>query len=228
MGRVRGRPGRLETVAYPATGRLPIVFRAREGRNPSFQPENQVPGESELDTPGTDFYNFFVQEYAYIHDEDNIPATLLEVPFLEAFSKEHLDQVLHASAFIECDPGDVIIAEGDEASRIFILLAGEVAVVKGGKQLVRMNQSGDIFGELAALEDEVRSASVVAVEPSFCLAVDQKFLEHILPKEDNPAFYACLYEFIAKLTTKRLKATSLYLAKLDEELHQLREALAAK
>ena len=96
-------------------------------------------------------YNSAVQEYAYIHDEDDIPPPMLEVPFLEAFSKEHLDQVLHASAFIECDPGDVIIAEGDEASRIFILLAGEVAVVKGGEQLVTMDQTGDIFGELAAL-----------------------------------------------------------------------------
>lgn len=169
-----------------------------------------------------------VQEYAYIHDEDDIPAPLLEVPFLEAFSKEHLDQVLHASAFIEYDPGDIVIAEGDEASRIFILLAGEVAVVKGERQLVRMSHPGDIFGELAALEDEVRSASVVAVKDSFCLAVDQKFLEHILPKEDNPAFYACLYEFIAKLTTKRLKATSQYLAKLDEELRQLKASLAAE
>ncbi|MCG8601584.1 MAG: cyclic nucleotide-binding domain-containing protein [Verrucomicrobiales bacterium] len=75
-----------------------------------------------------------MQEYAYIHDENEVPETLLEVPFVQAFSKEHLDQVLHASAFIECEPGDVIIAEGDEASRIFILLAGEVAVVKGGDQ----------------------------------------------------------------------------------------------
>lgn len=164
-----------------------------------------------------------MQEYAYIHDEDDIPAPLLEVPFLEAFSKEHLDQVLHAAAFIECEPDDTIIAEGDEASRIFILLAGEVAVEKGGRQLVRMSQPGDIFGELAALEDEVRSASVVALKDSFCLAIDQKFLQHVLPKEDNPAFYSCLYEFIAKLTTKRLKATSDYLAKLDEEVRRLRE-----
>lgn len=163
-----------------------------------------------------------MQEFAYIHDEDDVPETLLEVPFLEAFSKEHLDQVLHASAFIECDPGDVIIAEGDEASRIFILLAGEVAVVKGGDQLVTMDQTGDIFGELAALDDEKRSASVVAVKDTFCLAVDQKFLQHMLPKKDNAAFYASLYEFIAKLTTKRLKATSAYLAEVDMELRRLR------
>jgi len=168
-----------------------------------------------------------VQEYAYIHDEDDIPAPLLKVPFLESFTKEHLDQVLHASAFIECDPDDVIIAEGDEASRIFILLSGEVAVMKGGDQLVTMNQSGDIFGELAALEDETRSASVVSVNDSFCLAVDQKFLQHVLPKKDNAPFYAALYEFIAKLTTKRLKATSAYLAEIDLELRQMK-ADAAK
>lgn len=163
-----------------------------------------------------------MQEFAYIHDEDDVPETLLEVPFLESFSKEHLDHVLHASAFLQCESGDVIIGEGDEASRIFILLAGEVAVVKAGEQLVTMNQVGDIFGELAALEDEVRSASVVSLGESFCLAVDQKFLAHVLPKEDNAPFYAALYEFIAKLTTKRLKATSDYLATIDSELRKLK------
>lgn len=163
-----------------------------------------------------------MQEYAYIHDENDIPDTLMEVPFLEAFTKEHLDQVLHAAAFIECEPGDVIIAEGDAASRIFILLAGEVGVVKGGEQLVTMSTPGDIFGELAALDDEVRSASVVAVQECFCLAIDQKFLEHVMPKEDNAPFYAALYEFIAKLTTMRLKATSDYLATVDMELRSLK------
>lgn len=177
-----------------------------------------------LDSGPAETYNSAVQEYAYIHDEDDIPEPFLKVPFLESFTKEHLDQVLHASAFIECDPGDVIIAEGDEASRIFILLAGEVAVVKGGDQLVTMNQIGDIFGELAALEDEKRSASVVSVGDSFCLAVDQKFLQHVLPKKDNAPFYAALYEFIAKLTTKRLKATSAYLAEIDMELRHLKSA----
>jgi len=168
-----------------------------------------------------------VQEYAYIHDEEETPAPLRGVPFLEAFSKEHLDQVLHASAFIECRPGDVIIADGDEASRIFILLSGEVAVEKGGKRLVTMDQAGDIFGELAALEDEKRSASVVAIDEVICLAVDQKFLAEVMPKEANPAFYAALYEFIAKLTTRRLRATSAYLAKVDAELRELKATIAA-
>ncbi|NNE94040.1 MAG: cyclic nucleotide-binding domain-containing protein [Verrucomicrobiales bacterium] len=167
-----------------------------------------------------------MQEYAYIHDEDNVPDTLRDVPFLESFSKEHLDDVLHSSAIIECDPNDVIIEEGQEASRIFILLAGEIDVVKDGDLLVTMTNTGDIFGELAALEDEVRSASVVAKTKTFCLAVDQKFLEFMKPKEENPQFYAALYEFIAKLTAKRLKATSEVLAARDKELKELKSSLA--
>lgn len=155
-----------------------------------------------------------MQEYAYIHDEENTPETLKEVPFLEIFSKEHLDQVLHASAIISCEDGDVIIQEGEEASRIFILLGGKVAIEKNGDRFVTMEHVGDIFGELAALKDEVRSASVVSVGNSFCLAVDQRFLEEVLPRDENAPFYASLFEFIAKLTTKRLKATSDFLASL--------------
>lgn len=167
-----------------------------------------------------------MKEFAYIHDEDNVPDTLREVPFLESFSKEHLDDVLHSSAIIDCDPDDIIIEEGAAASRIFILLAGEAEVVKNGDVLATLSTTGDIFGELAALEDEIRSASVVAKSKVFCLAVDQKFLEHMMPKEENPAFYAALYEFISKLTAKRLKATSELLGKVDKELRELKASLA--
>ena len=53
--------------------------------------------------------------------------------------------------------------------------------------------------------------------------MDQKFLDHLMPKEDNAPFYAALYEFIAKLTTRRLKATSAYLSQLDTEVKELRK-----
>ena len=168
------------------------------------------------------FYSSIIlQEYAYIHDEENVPDGFQDMPFLESLSNVHLEKVLDACTILKCDPGDTIINEGDPASRIYILISGDVAVERGGDEIVVMNSIGDIFGELAALEDEVRSASVISKTESYCLAVDQKFLEHLMPKETNPEFYASLYEFIAKLTTKRLKATSAYLAQVDEERRSL-------
>ncbi|MCC6880605.1 MAG: cyclic nucleotide-binding domain-containing protein [Verrucomicrobiales bacterium] len=168
-----------------------------------------------------------MKEFAYIHDEENVPDTLLRVPFLETFNKSQLDDILNSSSIVECEPGDTIVADGEEASRIFILLAGRVNVEKNGKVLVSMDHTGDIFGEFAALSDERRTASVVADTTAVCLAVDQKFLEYAKPKKDNPEFYAALYEFIAKLTAKRLKATSEALARMDKELRELKAAANA-
>lgn len=157
-----------------------------------------------------------------------MPDELRQIPFLESFSEEHLNAVLDASAVLECEPGDAIVTEGADATRIFILLTGELEVVKNGDSLTTLSSIGDIFGELAALEDETRSASVVAKSKAFCLAVDQKFLEHMMPKEDNPSFYAALYEFIAKLLARRLSATSQYLATVDKELRELKKATMAE
>ncbi|NOX98237.1 MAG: cyclic nucleotide-binding domain-containing protein [Verrucomicrobia bacterium] len=168
-----------------------------------------------------------MKEFAYIHDDAAMPDELRQIPFLESFSEEHLLDVLNASAIMECEPGDEIVTEGAEATRIFILLSGDLEVYKDGDMLTVMSSIGDIFGELAVLQDETRSATVMAKTKAFCLAVDQKFLEHMMPKEENCSFYAALYEFITKLLARRLVATSEYLSTVDKELKALKKSATA-
>lgn len=167
-----------------------------------------------------------MREFAYIHEEGKIPETLQGVPFLQSFEEEHLDDVLYSSSIIECDQDDVVIEEGGSGSRIYILMAGSVDVVKNGEVLASFKSTGDIFGELAALGDEMRSATVRANSKTFLLAVDQKFLQDIKPKEANPEFYAAFYEFLARVIATRLKATSMELARLDKQLDEAKAELA--
>jgi len=68
---------------------------------------------------------------------------------------------------------------------------------------------------------------VVANTKVVCLAVDQKFLQDIKPRDEHPAFYAALYEFIARVTAGRLEITSRKLAVAEKEIRELKEALAA-
>lgn len=168
-----------------------------------------------------------MKEFAYIHDDATMPDELRQIPFLGSFSEEHLNNVLNASTVLVCEPGDPVVTEGAEATRIFILLSGELEVVKDGDILTVLSSIGDIFGELAVLEDETRSATVVARTKAICLAVDQKFLEHMMPKEENASFYAALYEFITKLLARRLVVTSEYLATVDKELRVIKESSMA-
>ncbi len=168
-----------------------------------------------------------MKEYAYIHEEGTLPTELKTVPFLNSFNDEQLDDVLTSSNIIQAEPGDVIIREGTIDSRIYILLSGELEVKVGEKRVAAITRSGEVFGELALVNQDKRAASVVAAQPSFCLAVDQKFLQDIHPREEDPAFHAALYEFVARLIAKKLDATSRRLAEVEKELRALKAAKKA-
>jgi CRP-like cAMP-binding protein len=162
-----------------------------------------------------------MKEFAYIPEDGARPAALQAVPFLNSFTEEQLDDVLNSSALLQCDVGDAIIREGTIDSRIYILLSGQLEVRVGGKHVASITRAGDVFGELALVNHDKRLASVVAATKAVCLAVDQKFLQDIRPREEDPAFHASLFEFVARLIAKKLDSTSRRLAELEKELAAL-------
>ncbi|TLD70105.1 cyclic nucleotide-binding domain-containing protein [Phragmitibacter flavus] len=167
-----------------------------------------------------------MKEFAFIHEHGQVPPSLRSLPFLGSFNDDQLDDVLNSSSYINCEEGDVIIEEGTFDSRIYILLSGAVNVCKDNKVLVTIERSGEVFGEIAVVNEDRRSASVVAAKRSVCLAVDQKFLQDFKPRDEDPAFYAALYEFIARVTAARLQSTSRRLTEVELELRALKEQMA--
>lgn len=167
-----------------------------------------------------------MKEYAYIHEEGRVPAPLKAVPFLNSFTDEQLDEVLNSSCLLQCDPGDTIIQEGTIDSRIYVLLSGNLEVRVSGKTVAAISRPGDVFGELALVNQDKRAASVIAGSRALCLAVDQKFLQDMHPREEDPAFHAALFEFVARLVTKKLDVTSRRLAEVEKELRALKDAQA--
>lgn len=165
-----------------------------------------------------------MKEFAYIPDEGQVPATLQAVPMLNSFTDEQLDDVLNSTSLLQCDPGDVIIKEGTYGSRIYILLNGALDVLVAGKKVASITKVGDVFGELAVVNQDKRLATVTAAEKSACLAIDQKFLQDIHPREEDPAFHAALYEFVARVTVRKLSLTSRRLAELEKEVLRLKNA----
>jgi CRP-like cAMP-binding protein len=163
-----------------------------------------------------------MKEYAYIHEDGQLPAELSSVPFLNSFTEDQLDEVLGSSSLLQCDAGDTIIKEGSIDSRIYILLSGELEVRVAGKKVAAIARVGEVFGELALVNQDKRAASVIAGSRALCLAVDQKFLQDIHPREEDPAFHAALFEFVARLVAKKLDSTSRRLAELEKELKVLK------
>jgi CRP-like cAMP-binding protein len=165
-----------------------------------------------------------MKEFAYIHDGTQSPSSLRAVPALSSFTTEQLDEVLNSSSLLQCEPGDHIIREGSIDSRIYVLLSGDLEVRVGERRVAMISRPGEVFGELALVNQDKRLASVVAASRAVCLAVDQKFLQDIHPRESDPDFHAALYEFVARLVVRKLEATSRRLAEVEKELRLLRES----
>ncbi|MGI6656909.1 MAG: type IV-A pilus assembly ATPase PilB [Desulfobulbus sp.] len=63
----------------------------------------------------------------------------------------------------EYEDGDMIIQEGNKDKDFFKLIRGKVAVLRSGKKIAEITEPGEYFGEMAAIINEVRSASIVSV-----------------------------------------------------------------
>jgi CRP/FNR family cyclic AMP-dependent transcriptional regulator len=74
-------------------------------------------------------------------------------------------------------PGEVIVEEGRTGNGMYMILSGEVDVIKGidtdnPNVLARLGP-GEVFGEMALLGEWPRTASVVASEEVECLGIDR-------------------------------------------------------
>src|SRR6185312_14111970 len=90
--------------------------------------------------------------------------------------------MLHARV---ASPGNVISAAGARADAMYFVISGEVeASIQNRKIRFR---TGDFFGELALLEETMRAATVVAVEPSRILTLAVDDFNHLVAKHPGLA-----------------------------------------
>lgn len=79
--------------------------------------------------------------------------------------------------------GHVLIKEGDDSRDAFFLVGGRAAVYKdfaGGRRRLNELQEGQLFGEMAYLLNERRTASVIAESEVTVLVLPPKILEELM------------------------------------------------
>lgn len=100
---------------------------------------------------------------------------LAQVPLFAPMKKRELNNISQSAEELLYDPGEMVISEGERDGRLFIVLEGEVEVIKGlgqaGERLLRRLGPGAYFGEMAVLGDAVRTASVRALGPARLLCL---------------------------------------------------------
>ena len=107
---------------------------------------------------------------------------LAGVPLFSDFSKRHLQRLAADTDELTFEAREAVVREGDLGETLFVVLEGEGEVVRGGKKVGTV-LPGDFFGELATIDTQPRSASVVAVTRLRVLRLFRRHLMAMLKEE---------------------------------------------
>ena len=111
---------------------------------------------------------------------------LAKISIFSNFKKEDLQHLAEKSRYCSYNMGDVIIREGERDGRLFILINGKVDVIKSYRtqkaKRMRILAAPCYFGEMALIDDMVRSATVVARGKVKALCLDHWNLHAAIEK----------------------------------------------
>lgn len=132
---------------------------------------------------------------------------LLEaVEIFSGFTQSELTDVLSGAEKCVFLPGQTIITEGSSGHFMYIIIDGEVEISKklstGRNKVLARLGGGNCFGEMALIDNNVRSATVKSVAKCIMLRLSETEFRR------NPPASAKLYRNIARLLSRRLRDTN--------------------
>jgi HD-GYP domain-containing protein (c-di-GMP phosphodiesterase class II) len=116
--------------------------------------------------------------------------------------------------------GEVIIEEHTEAERFFIIYKGKIQISKRFESdeefVLSVHSDGDFFGEMALLDEQQRSATARALEPTIVLETSRKNFETLLYEAPTLA-----YRIMRELSTRLRETGALLVSHLQQRNRQL-------
>jgi len=105
---------------------------------------------------------------------------LQAIPMFGPLSPVTLDALARALDRSEVPAGEVVVHEGDESDRFYVIESGLVQVSAADGHVLREEGPGEYFGEIGLLRDVPRTATITALQPTVLLALErEEFLDAV-------------------------------------------------
>jgi len=125
------------------------------------------------------------------------------IQIFEGLSVSELAAVASVTEEVMYPKGEIVIKEGEPGETMYLIIQGEVAVIKGygGEKEIELDRirEGDYFGEMALFEDSVRSATIRTSEESRLLVLHKREFTEIVREYPQIALHIC------RVLSKRLR-----------------------
>ena len=158
---------------------------------------------------------------------------LLRYPVFRNFGPAELSSVSRLLVMRELDPGEVLFEKGAAGSSMFFLDVGRVQVdvptAPGQHKVLASLDPPALFGEMSLLNNEPRSARIMAIRPSVLWEMNRESLLTIAEEKHAAAFKIMVWsasELSNRLRDTNNKLIQIY-AKPFQSIQELKAQLAA-
>lgn len=107
----------------------------------------------------------------------------------------HFRLLVGSGTTLSFKAGDTIFAQGDPPTTLFVVESGSVAI-KLGERLLETVEAHGIFGEMALVDKEPRSASAVALTDVTLAAISER--QFLFLVEETPFFAIKVMRVLAR------------------------------
>ena len=156
-------------------------------------------------------------------------AVLEKVPLFSQLAPAELQRVVEATRERTYPKNSVILFEDDPGDALYVVAQGQVKVVligeDGREVILSVLGPSEFFGEMALIDDEPRSAHVIAMEDSSLIVLRREDFQGILKQSPGIAV-ALLKELSRRLRRVDEKVGSLVLLDVNGRVAQLLLELA--
>jgi CRP/FNR family cyclic AMP-dependent transcriptional regulator len=108
-----------------------------------------------------------------------------ELPLFSQLGKRRLRKIARHAQFKEFAPGDAVVSAGARGDSFYVILSGEAMALR--KPAAHTLGPGDYFGEIALLDGEPRSATVVATAELHVMRLPRRTFLELLEQDATVA-----------------------------------------
>jgi len=117
---------------------------------------------------------------------------LRQISLFSGLTLDQLEAVAQLTSEVHYAPGECIVREGESGNELFLALEGSMDVYLGydtpARREINRIEAIDYFGEMAVLDGEPRSATIVAREPCRLLTLDGHSLKSLIQQMPEISF----------------------------------------
>lgn len=209
--------------AQEAPMRTPLLTAIAEAYcadSPRLGSATARPGISDLDSTMADFatdpapldavVDRCLAQAADFQTHGPTPPTLAPIPLLSVLGRNELLAVLQGLSVLRFKDREVVVRQGDPGRSLYLVAAGELVVfttdAAGKHQELARLREGNLFGEMALLTDQPRTASVAVMGEATIIELEKSAIANAAAQ--LPSIAENLDRYARERLVKNLMATS--------------------